>query len=71
MPININIVMAWKSKGSWNESIKFLATSNNSLNPRLDFFINPKFWLEFDGSCLRPDKVTFVIKRQICIYFLK
>ena len=35
--------MTWKSRGLSNESIKTLATSDNSLNPKLDYFNNPKF----------------------------
>ena len=34
-PANNNMVMAWKSKGLSNESIKPPAKSDNSLNPRL------------------------------------
>ena len=33
----------WKSKGLSDESIKPFATSDNSLNPRLDYFNNLKF----------------------------
>ena len=35
--------MMWKSRGLSNESIKAPATSDNSLNPKLDYFNNPKF----------------------------
>ena len=35
--------MTWKSRGLSNESIKTPATSDNSLNPKLDYFNNPKF----------------------------
>ena len=45
---NNNMVMAWKSKVLSNESIKFTDTLDNSLKPRLYYFINPKFWVEFD-----------------------
>ena len=40
---NNNMVMAWKSKVLSNESIKFTDTLDNSLKPRLYYFINPKF----------------------------
>lgn len=35
------------------------ATSDDSLNPRLDYFDNSKFQVEFDGSCLKPDEDNF------------
>ena len=38
-----DVVRAWKSKGLSNESIKFFATSDISLNPLLDHFKNSKF----------------------------
>ena len=38
-----DVVRAWKSKGLSNESIKFSATSDISLNPLLDHFKNSKF----------------------------
>ena len=56
--------MAWKSKGLSDESIKPLATSDNSLKPKLDYFNSPKFRVKFNGSCLTnnrvftPDKIT-------------
>ena len=45
--------------GLWNESIKPPATSDNSLNPRLDHYNNPKFLVEFNGSCLKTDSACF------------
>ena len=40
---------AWKSIDLSDESIKPLATSDNSLNLILDYFNNPKFEVEFNG----------------------
>ena len=37
------IVRAWKSNGLSGQSIKPVAPSNNSLNPRIDYFKNFKF----------------------------
>ena len=42
-PITNDIARTWKSIGLTDEKIKPLATSDNSLNPRLDYFNNPKF----------------------------
>ena len=47
MTVNVK-VMAWKSKVLLDESINPLATSDNSLNPKLDYFNNPKFWIKFN-----------------------
>ena len=40
--------MLWKSKSFLDESIKPPATLDNSLNPRLDYFNNPKLRAEFN-----------------------
>ena len=53
------MIMVWKSKSLSSESIKPPATADNSLNPKVNYFNNPKFGVEFDGNCLKPDKVTF------------
>ena len=44
MPTNNDnmVYMSWKSKRFSDESIQRPATSDNSLNPRLDYFNNPK-----------------------------
>ena len=41
-PTKNNLVLTWKIKLS-NESIKPPPTPDNSLNPKLDYFNNPKF----------------------------
>ena len=56
-----NKVIAWKFKGLSGESIKRPATLNYSLNSRLDYFDNPKFWVEFNGTYIKPDKVSFAL----------
>lgn len=46
----------WKSIGlseETNISINPSATSDNILNPRLDFIDNPKIKVAFDESCLK------------------
>ena len=59
--INNNMVMAWKPKGFSNVSFVTPATSDNILNLRFDYFNNPKFPVEFDGSCFKTDKLTFAL----------
>ena len=46
-----------------NESIKPPATSGYSLDLKVDYFNNPKFWVEFNGSCLKSDSVSFNYKK--------
>ena len=53
-----------------DESIKLSTISDNSLNPRLDYFNNSKFWVEFDGSCLKSDSVSFAPNKIINFYIL-
>ena len=64
---NGNHILAWKSKGSSGESIKAPALSNNSLAPWLNQ-INTKFWVTFDGSYLKQEKVTLTYKQVLNIY---
>ena len=56
------MVMTWKSKGLSGESIKLPATLDDILNSRLDYFNNPKFRVQFNGSCLKTDSVGFNYK---------
>ena len=62
------MIIAWKFKGLSNGSIKLPATSDNSFNPRLDYFNTPKFRIEFNGSCLRHDKVIFTPNKIINLH---
>ena len=40
-------------------SIKPTAISDSSLTPTLDYFNKPKFQVEFNGSCLKADMISF------------
>ena len=54
--VNINnewYITAWKSKGLSEESITPLVTSDNSLNPLIDYYYNSKIRLKFKESCLK------------------
>ena len=59
----------WKSKGLSNESIKTLSTSNNFLNPSLDYVIT-KIRVNFSGSCLKQDKATYSHGTIVNIYIV-
>ena len=58
-PTNSDKVIRWKTKGLSGDSIKPLATSDDSLNPGLDYTDNAKIEVKFDGSSLKQGKVTF------------
>ena len=62
--ITNNLVMLWNSKGLPDENFKLPATSDNSLNPRLDYFNNTKFQVEFNESFFKTETAdTALIKR--------
>ena len=67
-PLTNDIVRAWKSKGFSAEIIKPPTTSDNNLNPRLDYFNNLKFQVEFNGSYLKSDSVGFAPNKKINVY---
>ena len=46
-----------KSKGLSDESIKLRPTSDNSLNPALNYFNNLKFRVKLNKSCLTTDRI--------------
>ena len=48
----------WKSKGLSDENITAPTTSDYSLNPQLSYLGN-KTRVEFKGSCLELDKITY------------
>ena len=52
MITNTDYVSSWKSKGLFYESIKPPTTSDNSLNPALNYY-GTKIRVKFTGSCLK------------------
>ena len=65
----IDRVISWKSKRISNESIKPPTTSNNSLNPRLNYN-DTKIKVQFTGSCLKQPQFTFTHKKRVNIYIV-
>ena len=57
-PITNDTAKAWKSIGLSDENTKPPATSDNSLNARLNYFKIPKFWVDFTGSCLKTNRTN-------------
>ena len=56
MITNTDYISWWKSKGLSNESIKPLPTSDNTLNPALNYY-GTKIQVKFTGSCLKQSKI--------------
>ena len=57
----------WESKGFSDERINSIRTSNHSITPGLNYYGN-KTRVEFFGSCLKQDKVTFNHGKVVNIY---
>ena len=64
-----NYVSSWQSKGLSNETIKPPSTSDNSLNPTVNYY-GTNARLEFKGSCLKQDKATFNHGKAVNIYIV-
>ena len=65
----IDRVLSWRSTVIPNESINPPTTSNNSLNPRLNYN-GTKRKVQFTGSCLNQPKFTFTHKKVVNIYIV-
>ena len=53
-----NYIYFWKSKGFSDERLDANTASNYSITPELSFY-GTKPRVEFNGSCLKQDKVTY------------
>ena len=58
MITNTDYISLWKSKGLYAESIKPPATSDNSLNPALNYH-STKTRVTFTGSCLKQSTISY------------
>ena len=65
----IDHVLSWQSKGLSNESIKSPAISDNTINPRLNYY-GVKIRVHFTKSCLKQPKFTFTHKNIVNIYIV-
>ena len=55
---NGNYIYYWQSKGLSDEKINSIAASSSGVVPFLDYY-GTKTRVEFSGSCLKQDQVTF------------
>ena len=61
--------MSWKSKGLSDQSIKPSTTSNEFLNPSLNY-VDSKIRVRFTGDCLKREKLTFNHRKVVNIYIV-
>ena len=52
-----------------NESIRAPTTSNNIINPSLNY-VGSKIRVKFKGSCLKQDKISFNHEKIVNIYIV-
>ena len=63
------LVIVWKPKIFFDESIKSPATSCDSFDPSLNY-IGVRTTIKFDGQCLKQVKVTFTHKNIVNIFIV-
>ena len=63
---NGNYIYYWKSKGLFDERI---TGSSCKVTPQLSYY-GTKTSVEFNGSCLKQDSVTFIHKNIVNIYIV-
>ena len=66
---NGRYIYYWRSKGLSDERINSITASNYSVTPFLDYY-GTKTRVEFSGSCLKQDSVTFNHKKVVNIYIV-
>ena len=64
---NTDYVSSSKSKRLSTETIKLPATSDNSLNPALSYYVT-KTRVKFTGSCLQHPKLSYTHRKTISVY---
>ena len=66
---NDSYVYYWQSKGLSDEKIDSINTLNHSITPNLDYY-GTKTRVEFDGSCLKQNSITFNHGKVVNIYIV-
>ena len=56
--------LSWKSKWLSDESIKPSSTSNEMLNPSVDY-VGTKARVKFNEDCLKQDKISFDYGKKV------
>ena len=63
----VDHVLSWQSKGISNESFKSPVISDNTINPRLNYY-GTKTRVQFTGSCLKQSDNIFIHEKVVNIY---
>ena len=65
-----NYIYFWKSRSLPDERINSITASNYSITPKLHYYDN-KIRVQFSGSCLKQDKITYNHGKlvSICIVY--
>ena len=66
---NGSYIYYWKSKGLSNERINSIKTANHNITQSLNYY-GTITRVEFNGSCLKQDKVTFNQGKVVNIYIV-
>ena len=64
-----NYIYFWKSKDLSDERLDSITAPNHKITPELSFY-GTKTKVEFNGSCLKQDKVTYNHKKIVNIYIV-
>ena len=64
-----NYIYFWKSKGLSDEKFDSITASNYKITPELSFY-GTKTKVEFNGSCLKQDKVTYNHETIVNVYIV-
>ena len=64
---NGSYIYYWKSKGLFDERNNSVKTPNHSITPNLNYY-GSRTRVEFNGNCLKQDKVTFNHGKVVNIY---
>ena len=62
-----NHIYFWKSRGLSDEKLNSITASNYKITPELSFY-GTKTRVEFNGCCLKQDKVTYNHGKMVNIY---
>ena len=66
---NGSYIYYWKSKGLSDERTNSSKTSNHSITQNLDCY-GTKTRVEFNGSCMKQDKITFTHGKVVNTYII-
>ena len=66
---NGSYIYYWQSKGLSDERINSIKTPNYIITPKLNYY-GTKTRVEFNGSCLKQDSVTFNHGKVVNIYIV-